>query len=84
MKEFYLNQRRKAVLKLELAKIGYERKMKELAHELSKEDASRLDPIINRINDLREVLKEMVEDVEIYTSKYQAECEKAVEKNAEV
>jgi hypothetical protein len=75
MKEYCEKQFRKSTLKLELARIGYESKIKELANELYEKDASLHEPIIEAINELRTAINEMVEDADYDKARYQTACE---------
>lgn len=82
MKEYYRKEHHKATLKLELAKVGYESKMKELATRLIEEDASHYDSIINSICALRSVIEDMADDARHYKVKYLEEFDKEVAKDA--
>lgn len=76
MKQYYFEKMEQATLKLELARIGYERKMKVLASKLINEDTSLHGPIVEAISELHAVLDEMVLEAKEYKAKYQAEFEK--------
>ena len=84
MKDYYYEKLGKATLKLRLARMGYESEMDVLANKLLNTDSSMHGPIIDRINELREAINEMIEDAEDYKAKYQAECDKEVETNADI
>lgn len=76
MKQYYFEKMEQATLKLELARIGYERKMKVLASKLINEDISLHGPIVEAISELHAVLDEMVSEAKEYKARYQAEFEK--------
>lgn len=76
MKEYYSKQFRKSALKLELARIGYESKIKVLATKLYEDDASLHEPILEAINELRTAIKEMEEDAKDYKVRFQEACAK--------
>lgn len=84
MKEYYYEKYQKATLRLELARVGYERKMKVLGIKLSKTDASLHGPIIEAICNLRTAIDEMVDEARSYKAKYQEECAKEGETNADI
>jgi hypothetical protein len=84
MKEHYYDRLGKATVKLELARIGYEREIKVVAEKLLNEDASLHGPIIDRIVALRVALEEMVDEAKYFKAKYQEECDKEVDTNADI
>lgn len=84
MKDYYYEKLGKATLKLRLARIGYEREMEVLATKLLNTDSSMHGPIIDRINELRVAINELIEDAESYKAKYQAECDKEGAKDADI
>ena len=84
MKEHYYERLGKATVKLELARIGYEREIKVVAQKLLTEDASHHGPIIDRIIALREAIDEMVDEANYYRSKYHEECEREGVENADI
>lgn len=82
MKDFYYGRLEQATLKLELARIGYDRKMKILATKLMNEDASLHVPIIDAICEMRDALDNMIGEAKYYKAKYQEECDKEGAENA--
>jgi hypothetical protein len=84
MKQYYYEKMQKATLKLEIARVGYHRKMDTLASKLLKDDASLHGPIVEAIVELRKALDEMVAEALDYKAKYQAECDKEALEGDEV
>jgi hypothetical protein len=82
MKGYYFEKFSRATLMLQLARVGYDAEMKQLATRLITDDELMHDSIIKSIMELRSVLNEMVDEAEGYRAKYQAECDKEVEENA--
>lgn len=76
MKDYYYERLCNATVKLELARFGYESKMKVLATKLQNEDASLHGPIIDRINALRKAIDELTEEVMSCKAKWQEACDK--------
>lgn len=82
MKEYYRKEYEKHTLMVELAKVGYDSKMKLLANKLCVTDESYHGPIIEVITDMREALDEMIAKADHYKAKWQEECEKEETENA--
>ena len=76
MEEFYYEKYENSALKLELAKVGYERNMKVLATKLQNEDEIYHGPIIEAIKNLRTALDEMIAEAKYFKAKYHEACEK--------
>lgn len=71
MKEYYFEQYQKSVLKLEMARVGYENKMKEYATQLLNADESTYDSTIKAISLLQTAFAEIREDAEHDKRRYQ-------------
>ena len=82
MKQYYYEQLQMSILKYELAQVGYESRMKELATQLITEDEINHGPIIEKINALREALDDFVAETQRCSAMYNAEREKEVAKDA--
>ena len=84
MKQTYYELMQKKILAYEIAVEGYKSKMKDLAKVLLEDDEISHAEAIEKIKMLREVLDEVVKDVEIYKAKYHEECEKEATQDAEI
>ena len=76
MKDYYYEKLGEATLKVELAMVGYSRKMSDLARRLINDDECDHRSIIEKITELRDALDDMQEEARRYKGLYLAELEK--------
>lgn len=76
MKEYYREQVQKCEIKVALAKIGYEAKIREYAKDLAKANVDVIDVVIDQINEARAAYKEIREELIDYQQRYQKELDK--------